>query len=252
MRGTLINTGTVLIGGTVGTLAGTRLPQPVRSLLLQAIGLMTIVIGLQRALETTNILILLGSVVLGGIVGETLRIERGLERLGEFLSSVLARESTEGQLKANPGIESAQAHEPELMHRNVARAFVTSSLIFCVGPMTILGSIQDGLSGAFETLALKATLDGVTSAVLASTLGWGVILSAATVLVFQGALTLGAGLARGLLTDPMVTEMTAAGGLMILGIGLNILELTRIRVGNLLPALVVAPALVALSGPRGG
>ena len=125
-------------------------------------------------------------------------------------------------------------------------------MIFCVGPITILGSIEDGLTGAYQTLVLKAALDGVTSAILASTFGWGVLLAAGTVLFFQGALTLSAGLLHGVLTDPMVTEMTAAGGLMILGLGLNILELSHIRVGNLLPWLAVAPALVAISSGRGG
>lgn len=266
MRGTLINTGTVLVGSTIGALSGQRLPAGIRTLLLQAIGLMTLIIGLQRALETTNILVLLGSVVVGGIAGELLRIERGLERLGELMNEALARipgigvadkgpspppqpSLVKGEGAADDPVETDGADEKR---GELTRGFVTASLIFCVGPMTILGSIEDGLSGTFETLALKATLDGVTSAVLASTLGWGVILSAATVLLFQGGLTLGAGLARGLLTEPMIGEMTAAGGLLILGIGLNILQLTRIPVGNLLPALVVAPALVALSGSRGG
>jgi uncharacterized membrane protein YqgA involved in biofilm formation len=122
---------------------------------------------------------------------------------------------------------------------------VTASLIFCVGPITILGCFEEGLTGSFQTLALKSTLDGFTASLLASMMGWGVLLSAATVLIYQGALTLGAGFLRGLLTDRMIAEMTAAGGLMILGIGLNILEVTRIRVGNMLPALVFAPLLTA-------
>jgi uncharacterized protein len=235
VRGALINTATVLVGGTLGTLTGNRFPDRYRSLLLQAIGLMTIVIGLQRALETRNILILLGSVVLGGIVGEALHVERRLQDLAAAMTQRMARPADPPTLSQEP--------EPS----SVAHAFVTSSLIFCVGPMTVLGSIEDGLSGAFQTLAIKATLDGVTSAVLAASLGWGVILSAATVLIFQGALTLGAGLVRGLLTDPMVIEMTAAGGLLILGIGLNMLQLSKIPVGNLLPALAIAPALVALA-----
>ena len=118
--------------------------------------------------------------------------------------------------------------------------------------MTILGSFEDGLSGAYQTLALKATLDGITATILAATLGWGVLLAAVTVLIFQGALTLGASLLRAVLTEPMIAQMTAVGGLLILGIGLNILELARIRVGNMLPALVVAPALVAITSGRQG
>lgn len=238
MHGTLINTGTVLAGGTIGSLAGGRIPSGIRSLLLQAIGLITLVIGMQRAIGSTNVLILLGSVVLGAILGELLRIEAGLERFGDFAQRQV-------------GTRLAGAQDERTPAPAVSQGFVTASLIFCVGPMTILGSIEDGFTGVFQTLALKATMDGVTSAVLASTLGWGVLLAAATVLIFQGALTLSAGAIRGVLAEPMVNEMTAAGGLMILGIGLNILDLTRIRVANLLPALVVAPALAFLWGPRG-
>ena len=245
MTGTLINTAAVLLGATVGGIIGPRFPAGVRSLLLQAVGLVTLVLGLQRAIETNNILILLGSVVLGAIIGGTWGIEDALERLGERLGRALPRVDTGEALVA-------EAEALEDGASSASRAFVTASLIFCVGPMTVLGSIQDGLSGAYETLAIKAALDGVTSAVLASTLGWGVILAAGTVLVFQGALTLSAGLARGLLTDAMVLEMTAVGGLLILGIGLNILRVTKVPVGNLLPALLIAPALVALAGQRSG
>ncbi|HEY3117166.1 MAG TPA: DUF554 domain-containing protein, partial [Chloroflexota bacterium] len=205
--------------------------------LFQTIGLITIILGLQRALGTTNILILLVSVVVGGILGELLRIEDGLAQLANLAQSRLGGRQPTDEPSDTKDRKSSL----------VSQGFITASLIFCVGPITILGSIEDGLTGAYQTLVLKAALDGVTSIILASTFGWGVLLAAGTVFFFQGALTLSAGLLHGVLTDPMVTEMTAAGGLMILGLGLNILELARIRVGNLLPGLAVAPALVALT-----
>jgi hypothetical protein len=237
VTGTIINTATVLAGGSLGTIVGNRFPAGIRSLLFQTIGLITIILGLQRALGTTNILILLVSVVVGGILGELLRIEDGLAQLGNLAQSRL------GGHQPSDDPSDTKDRESSL----ISQGFVTASLIFCVGPITILGSIEDGLTGAYQTLVLKAALDGVTSIILASTFGWGVLLAAGTVFFFQGALTLSAGLLHGVLTDPMVTEMTAAGGLMILGLGLNILELARIRVGNLLPGLAVAPALVALT-----
>lgn len=252
MTGTFINTATVLAGGTIGTLVGSRFPTGIRSLLLQAIGLITIVLGLQRALATTNILILLVSTVLGGILGEVLRIEDGLEALGRLAQRGLGRGGVVPSPSMGEGEGGGDVPASKEGQSPLSQGFVTASLIFCVGPLTILGSLEDGLSGAYQTLALKATLDGVTAAILASTFGWGVLLAAGTVFVFQGALTLSAGLLHGLLTDTTITEMTAAGGLMILGIGLNILQLARIRVGNLLPALVAAPVLVAISSARGG
>jgi uncharacterized protein len=127
-----------------------------------------------------------------------------------------------------------------------SKGFVTASLLFCVGPMTILGSIQDGLSGDYTLLASKAILDGFASLALAASMGWGVLFAALTVLVYQGGLTIGAGLVKTLLTEAMVAEMTATGGALILAIGLNLLDLTLIRVANFLPALVIAPPLVAL------
>ncbi len=232
MTGTLINIATVLAGSTAGTLLGTRLPDRMRETVMHGIGLMTIFIGLSMALKTGHPLILLGSIVLGGIVGELLGIDDGLKALGDWF---------EGRLAGTFGGKSAQAG-------NFSKGFVTASLIFCVGPMTILGSIQDGLTGDYSLLAIKAMLDGFTSLALSATFGIGVAFAAVTILVYQGALTLGAAWARALLTDPMVTEMSAAGGLIIVGIGLVILELKPIRVANLLPALLFAPVLVALVG----
>ncbi len=257
MTGTLMNVGTVLAGGTIGSLVGGRFPNNLRATLTQAIGLTTVVIGLRSALSGDNVLLMLASVVLGAVVGEALRIEAGLERLGTLVEQRLTRRDRDlsaAEVQTGDAADPRDAAESPRAGWSgagssvpVAQGFVTASLIFCVGPMTILGSFEDGLTGAYQTLALKATLDGITAAVLASTLGWGVLLSATTVLVYQGALTLGAGALRGLLTEPMIAQMTAVGGLLILGIGINILGLARLRVGNMLPALAIAPALTALT-----
>jgi hypothetical protein len=232
--GTLINVLTVLVGGTLGTLLGNRLPERMRETIMHALGLLTMVIGFQLSLETENILIILGSLLLGGLLGELLRIERGINQLGRWL-------------ERRTGGEAAAAGSPSGA-TTFSHAFLTASLVFCVGPMTILGSIQDGLTGDYTLLAVKSTMDGFASLAFASTLGPGVISSALTVLVYQGALTLGAGWADAVLTDPMVAEMTATGGVLMLALGLGLLGIKKIRVGNLLPAIAIAPIIVAVFG----
>ena len=201
---------------------------------MAGIGLTTLLIGMQMALKTQHLLIVLASIAIGAIVGELLGIEAGLERLGGWLEARLGSIS-----RAGAGKSSAA---------NFTRAYVTASLIFCVGPMTIVGSIQDGLTGDYQTLAVKSMLDWFTGLAFASTLGIGVAFSGVTVLLYQGLLTLGAGWLKSVLSDAMVTEMTATGGLLILGIGFRLLEIKQIRVANLLPALVLAPVGVAVLG----
>jgi uncharacterized membrane protein YqgA involved in biofilm formation len=224
MTGTLINTATVLVGSTVGTFLRSRFPDRVRQMVMWGVGLISLVIGVQMSLTTKNILIILGSLLAGGICGEGLRLHERLNWLGDTLQTQLsvAKDST------------------------FSKGFVTATLLFCVGPMTILGSIQDGLSGDYTLLASKAILDGFASLALAASMGWGVLFAALTVLIYQEGLTLGAGLVKTLLTEAMVGEMTATGGTLILAIGLNLLDLTTIRVANFLPALVIAPLVVAL------
>jgi len=237
--GTLINVVTVLVGGSLGTFLGTRLPERMRETIMQGLGLLTIVIGIQLSLETDNILIVLGSLLLGGIVGECMRIEDRLDRMGHWLEQKTA--GNRGHPVSKKPREGTQYSSSRFSH-----AFLTASLLFCVGPMTILGSIQDGLTGDYTLLAVKAALDGFAALAFASSLGPGVVFSALTVLVYQGALTLSAGWASALLTDPMIAEMTATGGVLMLALGLGLLEVKQIRAGNLLPAVVFAPIIVAL------
>jgi uncharacterized membrane protein YqgA involved in biofilm formation len=237
--GTIINVVTALVGGALGTLLGARLPERVRETIMHGLGLLTLVIGIQLSFETDSILIVLASLLLGGIAGEWLRIERRMDQLGRWLED-----------KTSSGGSSPVADQPQdTVHSGTSRfsrAFLTTSLLFCVGPMTILGSIQDGLTGDYSLLVVKATLDGFAALAFASTMGPGVLFSALTVLVYQGTLTLGARWASALLTDPMVAEMTATGGVLMLALGMGLLEIKQIRTANLLPAIVVAPIIVAV------
>jgi uncharacterized membrane protein YqgA involved in biofilm formation len=221
--GTIINLAAIALGTALGALLGNRLPQKMRETAMDGLGLLCIVIGLTMAVKTQNILYVMGAVLLGGITGELLKIERGLERLGDYFQSRFSSGSS-----------------------TFATGFVTASLIFCIGPMAILGAIDDGLRGDITILVVKAALDGVASLAFAATLGWGVGLSILPLALYQGGITLAAGLADKVLSDAMITEMTATGGLLVLAIALRILNLKQIRVGNFLPALVFAPLLVAL------
>ena len=206
---------------------------------MHGLGLLTLTIGIHLSFRTTEILIVLGSLLLGGIAGELLRIEERLNNLGRWLEEKTTRNS--GQSIADQLEDTSRSSATRF-----SRAFLTASLVFCVGPMTILGSIQDGLSGDYKLLAIKSALDLFAALAFASTLGPGVISAALTVLVYQGALTLGARWISGALTDPMIAEMTATGGVLMLAIGLGLLGLKKIRTGNLLPAIGIAPIIVAV------
>lgn len=229
MVGTLLNVLAILVGGGLGALFGERLPARVRQSVLSALGLFTLALGLQMAFKSQNSLITLGSVLVGGLLGEWWQIEAGLQRLGAWLEARFARSATtEDTLR-------------------FVKGFVTASVLFCTGPLAILGAFQDGLSGNYQPLAIKAVLDGFAALAFAASLGAGVVFSALPILVYQGALTLLAAQAQALLSPAMITEMTAAGGLLIMGIGVgSLLELRPIRVANFLPALVIAPLIVAV------
>lgn len=221
--GTIANLTTVLLGGLIGWALGNRLPERMVEITMQAVGLATVLVGTQMAWEANTgprFIAVLLSLVIGAWIGEGLRIDDRLNALGERLKARFGRGS----------------------HGDFTRGFVTASLLFCVGPMTVLGALQDGLRGDPSLLFTKSTLDGISAIALTAGLGPGVLFSTITIVVYQGGLTLAAGLARQVLTDPVVTLLTAAGGLMILGLGLNILQIAKLRVANLLPGLIVAGA----------
>ena len=221
---TAIKVVAVLVGGSIVTLAGARLPEGMRSTAMQAIGIVTLLVGVSHFLKVDNVLVPLLSVILGLAVGELLDVDGLLRRLGDRLEERFSK-----------------GESP------VSRAFVTTSLLFCVGPLTVIGSLQDGLNGDYSLLALKSALDFIAALAFASVLGWGVLLSAGTVLVVQGSLTLGAAFLDAVITGPMISSTTATGGILIFGLGLGLLDLKEIRVANMLPALLVAPLLVAAS-----
>mgnify|MGYP000389070779 CR=1 FL=1 len=223
--GTAVNVATVLAGTVVGLVLGARLPERVRATLLAGVGLVVLVIGFDNARATRNVIFPLVAIVLGGLIGELADIEGRLERVGDRLRTRVARGTT---------------------HDRFVEGFVTASLVFCVGPLTILGSVQDGLRADHDLLFVKAGLDGIVALILASTLGAGVALSALVIAAFQGGLTALAAVADRVLTDRMVLEMTATGGVMLLGIGIRVLDLRPLRVGSFLPALVIAPVAVGL------
>lgn len=217
-----MNVVAVLVGSGIGLAIGNRLSERLQRIITTGLGLSTLLIGVQMALKVQNVLVVIASMVIGGVMGELLGIESGLEHAGEWLKA--RARSRSGTFVAG---------------------YVTASLVFCVGPMTLLGSIQEGLTGNPEIIYTKSMLDGAASVAFASSLGIGVSFAAVTVLVFQGALTLlGAQLAF-LLRPEILNELTATGGLLILAIGLLLLDVKRIRVANLLPALVVVVLLTA-------
>ncbi len=226
MTGTVINVIAILAGGAAGLLFGTRLSGKLKETVIAGMGLFTAAVGLQMFLKTENPLIVLGALIVGAILGEWWNIENVLQRLGEWLEERFAR-GDEGEAS------------------RFVRGFMTASLLYCIGPMAILGSISDGLSGDYRTLAIKSVLDGFASIAFASSLGIGVLFSAIPTLIYQGGISLLAAQLNHVITAQMMGELTATGGLLLVGIGVSsLLELKKIRVGNFLPALVIAPLIV--------
>lgn len=228
MTGTILNIIAILIGGIVGMLLGGKIPKRVRNTVVHGLGLFTLVLGVRLFLRTENALIALGALLLGGLLGEWINIEEKLDRLGARIE------------KRFYSIDGSDSKENLFI-----TGFVTASLLFEIGPMAILGSIQDGLTGDFSLLATKSVMDGFAGLALASTLGAGVLFSTVIVLVYQGGISLLAFQAQALLTDAMIVEMTAVGGILLVGLSIgSLLEIKPIRSGNLLPALLFAPLLV--------
>ncbi len=227
MTGTIINIITIIIGSTLGLLFGARLPNRLKNTVTAGLGLFTLAIGISMFLKSEEALIVLGGLLIGAILGEWWKIEEGLENMGSWIESKVG--------KKNNSAESER----------FIRGFMTASLLFCIGPLTILGSIQDGLSGNYELLAVKSVLDGFASLAFASTLGIGVMFSAVVVLVYQGGISLLAAQLDSFITEPMMIEMTAVGGVILIGLAISsLLEIKKIRVGSFLPALAVAPLIV--------
>ncbi|MEN8242263.1 MAG: DUF554 domain-containing protein [Chloroflexota bacterium] len=228
MTGTMINIAAILIGGTLGLLFGERLPERVKHTVVAGMGLFTLAVGISMFLETEQSIVVLISLLIGGLLGEWWKLEDRLRNLGVVLQKRFSNGS---------GTEAS----------NFVTGFLTASLLFIVGPMAILGSIQDGFEGRITLLAIKSVLDMFAAMAFAASFGIGVLFSALPILVYQGGITLLAAEAAAVLTGPMITEMTATGGVILMGLAVSsLLEIKPIRVGSFLPALLVAPMLTPL------
>ena len=223
--GTLINTATVLVGGSVGLIIGDRIPERIRTIVVQVIGLVTLGLGLSDVLKTHNMVFPLVGMVLGAIVGEALNIERRLEGIGEVIRRRFAGNQEPGRF---------------------VNGFVTATLLFCIGPLTVLGAMQDATGETPQLYIIKGTLDGFMNVIFGAIYGVGAIFSALSIFVVQGSLTLGGSALDNLLNDRMRIELFSAGGFAVMAIGLNLLEIKKIRLGSLLPGLVITPLLVWL------
>lgn len=228
--GTLVNSGAILAGAGAGLLLRRGLPEKWQESIMQGVALCIIVIGVQMAFKSENIMIVIFSIVLGAIVGEGIDIDTKLQRFGDWIGRKLIGGHDAGAAKA------------------IGEGFVAASLIYCVGAMAIIGSLQDGLKGDTTILFAKSTLDGIIAIILTANLGIGVALSAVSVLLYQGTLTLLAGVLEPVLTTSILNEVTATGGMLIMAIGVNMLKVVQIRISNLLPAVLWAGIIVAVSG----
>lgn len=223
MKGTIVNAAAVLMGSGIGFVLKKGLPERYQQTLMTGIGICVGVIGVQMALKTNNILIVIMSILLGGLIGETIDIDKILERVGQIIAN---------QLGNNAG--------------RVAEGFITASLVYCIGAMAVVGAIQDGLTGDATTLYAKSMLDGISSVVFTATFGIGVAFSAVSILIYQGGITLLAGIFSSFITEKILTEITATGGVLIIGIGILMLGMSKIKIANLLPAIIVAGFLAAM------
>ena len=225
MLGVIVNTIAVIIGSTIGLFCKKGIPDKYSDGIMTGIGLCTVYIGISGSLKGENTIILIISMVIGVAIGTALDIDGAINRMGAYLENRFSKEGSDV---------------------SIARGFVTASLLFCIGAMTVVGSINAGLTGDNEMLFTKSILDFISSIMLSVSLGIGVLFSAAFVFVFQGALALCAGFLAPIMSDSAVNELICAGSLMILALGLNIIGITKIKVANYLPALIIAPLIINL------
>lgn len=225
MIGTIVNSVAVVIGCLIGSLIKGRLKTNISNTIMSGLGLCVLYIGVSGALKGEDTLLMIICIVIGALIGELIDIDKWLSRLGDII-----------ERKVNKVGKS---------NISIAEGFVSASLLFCVGTMAIVGSLESGLRGNHDTLFAKSLLDGVTSIILTSTLGIGVIFSAVTIFIYQGLITLGAGMLANVLSESVINNMTAVGSLLIIGLGFNILGITKIKVANMLPA-VILPVLLGV------
>jgi uncharacterized membrane protein YqgA involved in biofilm formation len=225
VKGTIVNAVAIFLGCSVGLILKSKFPEKIEKIIMQALGLASLLIGMQMAIKADNILLVIFSLVIGGVIGEIIDIEAGLERFGERIKR---------KFKSNNTSE------------RFVEGFLTASLLYCVGSMAIMGAIKEGLSGNPDILYAKSLLDGVTSIAFTAAMGIGVLFSAIPVFLYQGGITLLARTIKDFLSPEIINEMTAVGGILIWGIGFGLLGIKKIKVGNLLPAILVAAFLAAI------
>lgn len=226
MWGTTVNVIAIVLGTAIGCLLNKGIPRRVHRVIMQGLGLAVVVIGIMSAITTKQPLVMIVSLVIGGAIGRFIGIEDSLDALGQKIQKKFATKK----------------------HNKIAEGFVTATLIYCVGAMAILGSIESGLNQNYDILYVKSMLDGIASIVLAASLGWGVGLSAIPLLIFQGSITLGAGWIAPLMTDAIMTEISAVGGVLIMAIGINLLEIKKLPTGDFLPALLIPVVYFLITG----
>ena len=225
MKGTIVNVVAIFLGCSAGFILKSKFPEKIEKIIMQALGLASLLIGMQMAIKADNILLVIFSLVIGGVIGEIIDIEAGLERFGERIKRKFKSDNTSERF---------------------VEGFLTTSLLYCVGSMAIMGAIKEGLSGNPDILYAKSLLDGVTSIAFTAAMGIGVLFSAIPVFLYQGGITLLARTIKDFLSPEIINEMTAVGGILIWGIGFGLLGIKKIKVGNLLPAILVAAFLAAI------
>ena len=214
MLGTFVNTLAIVVGSLIGLASSRFIPKKITNTLIHGAALAVLLIGLKMAWQDNNFIILLCSLVFGGVIGELIRIEDRINGLGQWLED---RSSRSGG--------------------SISKGFVTTTLLYCVGSMAIVGSLQSGLTGNHDTLFAKSVLDGLGSIIFSASLGIGVLFSAVSVFLYQGCITMGASFLKQFLTDPVISQMSAVGGMLIVAMAFNMLDIVKIKVANLLPAI---------------
>lgn len=231
MLGTLINFGTIIVGGVIGIILGDRISDRIKNTIVSGLGIFTFLYAISLFLKTTNSLIVLGSLLTGVLIGEWLHIQEGVEKLGVWLEARFSKSDDSSE------------------RNRFIRGFLTTTLLFCIGPMAIMGAIENGISGNIETLVIKSVLDGFAAMAFASTLGVGVIFSSVMVLLYQGAISLFASQIQSVMTETMILELTATGGVILAAMAIsNLLDLKKIRTASFIPALFIAPLIVFIIG----
>ena len=223
MYGTLLNASTVIIGSLIGLIIRSKLPKRIIKTEFQGVGLFTIILGIIMAIKTTNLLIMIFSIVIGSIIGEIIDIDKWINNFGEWLKNKF-----------------------KTKNQKFSEGLVTAFLLYCMGSMTILGAIEEGIGGVPNLLVAKSILDGFSSIILAATLGLGVLFSSIPLLIYQGGLTLLASNIQNSLTEIIVNEITAVGGIILLGLGITLLEIKKIKIINMIPSMIIAGILAYL------